>query len=441
MKQQTMKANAGLIVATLLLALVPLRAQEIVVEPSRPDAVYGLGDKIEWHLELKASAADKITEAHYVLKHCGLTVMKEGTVKLSGGVGTVDVSMDEPGTILAEFTANVDGKEIKALGGAAVSPDQIKPSATCPEDFDAFWKSKIQELNQVPPNPLLESVDSGKPGVEYFKVRMDNIRGSHIYGQLAKPGREGKFPAVLMVQYAGVYGLPRENVIRRADAGWMALNIMAHDLPFDRDADYYKQAASTTLKDYVAIGNDDRDKSYFLRMYLACYRAVEYLASRTDWDGKTLVVIGTSQGGQQSIITAGLNQKVTAMIANVPGGCDITGPLLGRSAGFPYWINQGKWHGHEKQSTETGRYYDAVNFASRIRCPAMISMGLIDESCPPTGVLAAANQINGPKTVLIMPHSDHHGNHNAQAVFWSRSEQWLRELQKGTPAPPTAGVP
>jgi len=69
----------------------------------------------------------------------------------------------------------------------------------------------------------------------------------------------------------------------------------------------------------MSIGDEDREKSYFLRMYLGCYRAVEYLASRPDWDGKTLVVMGTSQGGQQSIVTAGLNPRITAMMANGAG--------------------------------------------------------------------------------------------------------------------------
>jgi cephalosporin-C deacetylase-like acetyl esterase len=39
-------------------------------------------------------------------------------------------------------------------------------------------------------------------------------------------------------------------------------------------------------------------------MYLGDYRAVEYLASLPDWDGKTLVVMGTSMGGQQSLCVA-----------------------------------------------------------------------------------------------------------------------------------------
>jgi len=264
---------------------------------------------------------------------------------------------------------------------------------------------------------------------------MDNIQGSHIYGQLAKPKHEGKFPVILLVQYAGVYGLPKNNVVNRAAQGWIALNIMAHDLPFDQPEDFYKKASGTTLKDYISIGADNRDTSYFLRMYLACYRAVDYLSQRPDWEGKTLIVMGTSQGGQQAIITAGIQPKITAMLANVPAGCDVTGPKVGRAAGFPYWANTAQWKKNDK-ILETGRYFDGVNFASHIHCPALVATGLIDETCPPAGVLTAFNQMTGPKEVLVMVNSNHHGNNNAQAGYFKRSEQWLAALVKGEPVPP-----
>ena len=48
------------------------------------------------------------------------------------------------------------------------------------------------------------------------------------------------------------------------------LNINAHDLPIDQPTEFYKQQAAGPLKNYPYIGNDDREKSYFLRMYLSC---------------------------------------------------------------------------------------------------------------------------------------------------------------------------
>ena len=68
--------------------------------------------------------------------------------------------------------------------------------------------------------------------------------------------------------------------------------------------DFYDEKSATTLRNYPAIGNDDRETSYFLRMYLSCYRAAEYLTQRPDWNGKTLVVMGDSQGGLQTFLFA-----------------------------------------------------------------------------------------------------------------------------------------
>ena len=61
----------------------------------------------------------------------------------------------------------------------------------------------------------------------------------------------------------------------------------------------------------------------------------------------------------------------------------------------------------------------------------MVSTGLIDETCPPSGVLAAINQMKGPRQPLILVNSNHHGDHNAQAEYFSKSEAWARRLAKG----------
>lgn len=419
------------IAMTVLLVGWVAGAQEIVVTADKPSGVYAVGETARWHVEVKGADAKELT---YALKKGGLTVTKGGTLALTNGAADLEASLDEPGSILAELKGKLGEKDVKGLGGAVFGPDKIQPSAPRPDDFDAFWEKKVADLHGIPANPQVEPADAGKPGVQYFKVTMDNVNGSHVYGQLARPAKEGKFPALLIVQWAGVYGLPKTNVTNRAEKGWLALNIMAHDLPFDRPEQFYKDAAAKELKDYMKIGDDDRERSYFLRMYLACYRAVDYLAERPDWDGKTLVVMGTSQGGQQTLVTAGMHPKVTAMLANVPAGCDVTGPRVGRAAGFPYWANYAKWDKNEK-ILETGRYFDATNFAVNIKCPALVALGLIDETCPPAGVLSAVDQMKGPKEVIVMPRSDHQGKGNAQAQFYARSEAWLRELVKGNPPP------
>jgi cephalosporin-C deacetylase len=409
-------------------------AQQIVVTPGKASAIYDIGEKVTWRVEVTGDKAATVKSADYVLKRSGLSVIKKDTLDLSNGSGTIEVSLSEPGTILGDITTTIDGKKHHNVIGAAIAPDKIQPVSPRPADFDEFWAAKIKQLAEIPANPKLEPADAGNAKVEYFKIQMDNINGSHVYGQLAKPKGEGKFPAVLILQWAGVYNLPKSRVIDQAKHGWLALNIMPHDLPFDQPDAYYKKLANTTLKNYWTIGAEDRDTTYFLRMYLSCIRAADYLTGRPDWDGKTFVVMGNSQGGQQTIMLAGLYPKVTAMMAMVPSSCDVTGPKAGRAIGYPNWADQA----HEKKNEkilETARYYDPVNFASGIKCPALIAPGLLDETSPPTGVLAAFNQITSTKQLLLLVNSNHQGDHNAQAPFNTLSEQWLAAIIKGNSVP------
>jgi cephalosporin-C deacetylase len=407
-------------------------AQELIARPGNGTGVYKPGDAISWQIELKGNAA--ITEARYTIKKGGLTEIAKGAVQFSDGKATLAAKLDEPGSLLAEFTATDGNKRLRCLGGALVSPEQIKPAAPRPDDFDAFWDAKLKELAAVPANPVLEPADGKKPGVDYWKISMDNIRGSKIRGQLARPKQGDKLPALLIVQWAGVYPLQKSWATDRAAEGWLVLNINAHDLPIDEPADFYTQQNNGPLKNYPSIGNDDREKSYFLRMYLSCYRGAQYLAERPDWDGKTLVVTGGSQGGLQTILTAAIHPKITAALASVPAGCDLNGPSAGRIPGWPMWCYavQGK---DRDKVIETSRYYDMVNFAPRVKCPILIGVGLIDTTCPAPGVFAACNQFQGQKEIVVLPlgeHGDKNGSHQPYNARWGA---WLKSLREGQGAP------
>src|SRR5690606_13518415 len=95
---------------------------------------------------------------------------------------------------------------------------------------------------------------------------MDNIQGTKIHGQMAKPAKGEKLPALLIVQWAGVYPLQKDWITWKAKNGWLVLNINAHDLPIDNDEQFYKDQSQNELKNYASIGNESRDESYFLRM-------------------------------------------------------------------------------------------------------------------------------------------------------------------------------
>ncbi len=435
-----MIAPAHGVLLVLLAGAQLCSAQEVTLAPFKPSGIYSLGERAGWTVSAAPGAASNGAYTYTVRKN-DLDVIKTGKLDLADGPGSIEVTLAEPAMLYAQILpasgASKDaasGAPRQIVAGAAVAPEKLLPSVPRPADFDRFWSSQIQQLQRVPPNPVLAPGASGAAGVDYATITMDHIHGGHVHGQLAKPAGAGKFPGLVIFQWASPpYPLQKVWVTDRAAEGWLALNIEPHDVLPDQPASYY-EALPAQLKNYQTIGIDGRDRNYFLRMYLADYRAVEYLASRPDWDGKTLIVMGTSMGGQQSLCTAGLNPRVTGLIVNEPAGADANGPLHGRAAGYPNWPSD------NPRIMRTAQYFDTVNCAAHIRVPSLVALGFVDTIAPPAGIWAAFNQIRGPKEAVPMIDSPHNNfaTPEQQRPYTRRSAQWLAVLVKGGKALPAA---
>jgi cephalosporin-C deacetylase-like acetyl esterase len=234
------------------------------------------------------------------------------------------------------------------------------------------------------------------------------------------PRGKGPFPAILTVPYAGVYGIEPDK--RHAQMGALALNIIVHDLPVDEKPEFYEKQANGPLQDYRNIGMNDRQKSYFRQAILACLRSADYLASRSDFNGKNLAVTGGSQGGGLAIITAGADPRVTLLAASVPALCDHGGIANGRISGWPQWLRRVK--GAEAAKVlETSAYFDAVNFARKYKGKSLLSVGFIDTACPPTSVYSAFNVLPEPKAIIAAPRLGHASDPRygpARDEFWKK---------------------
>jgi cephalosporin-C deacetylase len=389
--------------------------------PYQPSGIYALGETAGWNVTLPWNSPT----VTYVIRKNNLAEIGRGTLT-PGKPSKIEARLDEPGMVYVEVTDNSPGAKPKALG-AAVAPEKIGAAVPTPADFDAFWAAKIKALRKVPAKPELTDKPSEKDGVDFAILKMNHVEGKHVWGQVAKPRdttSKKKYPGLVILQWASPpYPLQKSWVTDRAAEGWLAVNIEPHDVMPDQPKEYY-DALPAELKSYNSIETRNRDKNYFLYMYLADIRAVDYLASRPDWDGKTLVVMGTSMGGQQSLCAAGLNPKVTAMLINVPAGADANGNAHGRKIGYPFWdVN-------DPQVMKTAAYFDTVNCAARIKVPSLVAMGFIDTVTPPVGIWAAFNQIKAPKEAAPMIESPH--NHLAtteQSLPWTqRSAAWLTSL-------------
>jgi cephalosporin-C deacetylase-like acetyl esterase/lysophospholipase L1-like esterase len=423
----------GLLAAAAATAADAPAAPPITLTPYKPSGIYRLGEPVGWKVQVSPGAHPD-GDYTFTAKKNNFDVIKTGTLNLAGGSAAIELTLNEPAMVYVEVS---QAKEKPIVVGAAVAPEKLQPVVPKPADFDSFWRSKIKLLHAVPANPVLTPKDSDKPGVEYATITMDHIDGKHVHGQLAKPARSGKFPGLVIFQWASPpYPLQKAWVTDRAAEGWLALNIEPHDVLPDQPPAYY-EALPPELKKYQNIGRNDRDKNYFLQMYLADYRAIEYLASRPDWNGQTLVVSGTSMGGQQSLCAAGLNPKVTALIVNEPAGADSNGPLHGRASGYPNWPSD------DPQIMRTAQYFDTVNCAMHIKVPSLVAMGFVDVTAPPVGIFTAFNQIQAPKQAAPMIDSPHNNlaTPAQQNPYTRGSTDWLGLMVQGYGPLPAGNEP
>ncbi len=432
----------------------PQIPQQLAFTPYHASGIYDIGDTVGWTV-----TPGPVTPTYlykWTIRRNNAVVLKEGKLDLSSGKDKIEIAGDQPEMVyvaveayddipgmapaeatappappaasavaaaappappaaaaaagaapsgrgaggpgrgpVSRFTGGNDGRSTGFYAvGAAVAPAKIPLSTPRPDDFDAFWDGKLASQAKIPINPVLEKLETNVAGVEMNTFTLDAL-GSKAHGLIAKPAKEGKFPAVIQLQYAGVYALQPGAIAQRAADGWLSLDVDSHDKsPADAGADI--------PRGYQAVGNDDREKSYFLNMYLRDSRVLDYLLTRPDWDGKTIVLMGGSMGGQQSLMLAGLRpEKITAALVCVPAGADANGDLHERKAGYPNWAVS------NPAVAKTALYFDTVNFASRIRATVMAGMGFIDTTSPPAGVWTALNQIPVPKEVVPMIDSDH----------------------------------
>ncbi len=398
-----------LVIPTLVLAQSKPTTGPIPVKvvTDRPDATYHAGETVAFKVsvirEETGAAERKIT---YVLTNDGEDRLAGGTLPVTGEIPPITGKLDAPGFLRCQVTyVDSRGKKHSATAAAGVDPLRIKPSMPPPDDFDAFWSEQKRKLSEVPMDPVLTPVPSPQDDLECFDVRIQCLGGMPVSGYLARPkgAKPKSLPAILSVHGAGVASSNLSAAVSNARFGALGMDINAHGIPNGQPKAFYAELANGKLKNYRLEGRESRDTYYFLGMYLRLIRAMEFLTSQPEWDGRTLIVHGSSQGGGQSIVAAGLEPRVTAFAANVPAMCDHTGKVNG----WPRLVPRGADGTPDPKVLQAARYFDAMNFAARTRAEAVVSVGFIDDTCRPTSVYAAFNNLKGPKRMINEPMMTH----------------------------------
>lgn len=430
MKSSCLAALTFLIVSAALRAETPVPSLTLKASTDRADAIYKVGDTVTFSIEA-ARDGKPLTEGKVtcVLSKDGIQPQPTKTVEIKDGKATLTGTLSEPGFL----SLRVISDKVFALAGAAFDPLAIKPSMPVPDDFDSFWAKQKAALKEVPAKATMTPVKSAVKNVDTFDVQVDCL-GAPVSGYFGKPqnAKPKSLPAILFTHGAGVSGSNLGATFWATNEGGMlAMDINAHGIANGKPKEFYDELNNGTLKDYRYVGRTDKEQNYFKGMFLRLIRAIDFLTAQPEWDGKTVIVYGSSQGGFQAFAAAGLDDRVTFICAGVPAGCDHTGVTVGRVNGWPKLVPLGPdGKPADAAALETARYFDCVNFAQRVKCKgAAVTVGYIDTTCPPTSVYAAYNALTVPKSIHADVLSGHTNTPEASKFMQDAAFQHVREMK------------
>jgi cephalosporin-C deacetylase len=135
-----------------------------------------------------------------------------------------------------------------------------------------------------------------------------------------------------------------------------------------------------------------------------------------------VAVNGGSQGGGLALAAAGLVPDLLLTLTDVPFMChwrratEITD-------NDPYHeiVRYTKVHRDQAERVfSTLSYFDGLNFAARAKSPALFSVALMDDICPPSTVFAAYNHYAGPKAIEVYPFNGHENGETIQVELKMR---------------------
>jgi cephalosporin-C deacetylase len=300
--------------------------------------------------------------------------------------------------------------------------EQFQARLEQPADFDAFWEATIAELGGTPPRPTVEpDALRSTERVSVAQIHVDSYGGVRLFGWFARPAAPGRHPGLLMLPGYSANTMPQRALAGEGFAV-LALSVRGHN----RSNGQYAPGFPGLMVDGI-----ERKESYGYRgVYMDCWRGLDALLALEGVDPGRLGVTGGSQGGALTLLTAALRPEISAAAADVPFLCAIR-DAVDLTTSYPF-AEIGDLLRQRPELAEavwrTIPYYDILNFAPRIACPTLVSLGLRDDVCPPQTGYALYNALTCPKELRTYPNAAHEGggfSHGQVKLAWLKERLGL----------------
>lgn len=349
-------------------------------------AIYAAGESMNFLV-----SSDESGSVYYEIRRDRYTpILQEGIINVvDNNPVPISFILDEPGAVICWVYQGGDYD----VAGAVYDPFDIKLEEEDPADLITFWEDQFAELATIPMDSQVTfHIDDDYSST--YRVNLANIDGRRVYGYISVPNGTGPFPAILRLPAFGtVANLATTQETMATRGGVLAMSISIHNVePDEEDPLSYEPDIIT-----------NRDSMYYRYAVLGAIRAIDYIFSRSDFDGENFGINGVSQGGGLSLLVAGLDERVKALAQSNAALCDHDAFKYDKSSSFPYYLHQSDGQvgssAHFEATSNATKYFDAARLAKYVSCPSLSLIGYEDTICPPSSTYAAFNRLPGPKVL------------------------------------------
>jgi cephalosporin-C deacetylase len=260
-------------------------------------------------------------------------------------------------------------------------------------------------------------------------VTLAGFDGQPVRGWFYLPRqRSGRLPCVIQyIGYGGGRGLAHESLVWSA-AGYAHLVMDTRGQGSNGgsagDTADPDPAGGPNTPGFMTRGITDPATYYYRRVFTDAVRAVDAAREHPAVDPGRIIVAGGSQGGGITLAVAGLVDGLVGAMPDVPFLCHYrrATEITDRD---PYHeiVQYCKTHRDQVgQVFDTLRYFDGVNFAAHATAPALFSVALMDDVCPPSTVFAAYNHYAAERDIRVWQYNGHEGGASfqvAEQIRWA----------------------
>jgi cephalosporin-C deacetylase len=306
-----------------------------------------------------------------------------------------------------------------------------------PDQLDAWWAGKLAAAREVGRKPgIVRYQNDLYSPVEVYDAEFSGAGGDRIKAWYLRPANAtSSTPHVVKyIGYGGGRGAPGEHILLPA-LGY-ALFVMDSRGQGGRwssgaTGDNAADGPENSLVMTRGIGSPET--YYYTRMFTDAALAVDAARELAGPDAP-LAVSGASQGGGLALAAAALHgDAISVCHSDVPFLCDIQRAItLAPHAPYtevPEFLDRNV--DLIDAALTTLRYVDCALLARRVTAATLMSVGLMDDICPPSTVFAAYNEIPATdgdgKIIAVYPYSGH-------SVPQVHVERQLRHLRGHLPA-------